>query len=192
MKHRVRWLAALPFLVASAPVAHLWSLNAALVKPSTGLFVVAVMLSLTAIAMAVMWIITHDLIRSAVTVSIALLPLLTYGYQLDILPERYPALTQALTLIANAAVALGLAALVWRHDVRPVAAYSVAATLVFIVLTVPGIAAGVPLSGTPTKAAHQEATGGPDIYFIILDAYGRADVMSDLYGSTIPSAASST
>jgi hypothetical protein len=179
---RDRWWAALPFLVACAPVAHLWSLNAELVKPTTGLFVLGLMLILAAVPLAVLWRLTHDLVRSAATVAIACLPVLTYGYQLDVLPDRYPALTQALTLIANAAAALGLLALAWRRDPRRVVAYATVATSLFIMSTLPGIAAGVSLAAMPTRSAAHEAIGGPDIYFIILDAYGRADVMSDMYG----------
>jgi hypothetical protein len=189
--HRVVF--ALPFLVALAPIAHLWAQNSGIVRPvSVAAPVLATML-LTALLVGILRAITRDSLRSAITVALAWLPVLTFGYQVDALSAAFQDANEGsigwVVLAANAAVMAGLVTATWRasRGLQQSAEYVTGATLIFILLSVPPILGGLRWDPLPALEPTSRVNGEdgferPDIYFIILDGYGRSDVLSELYG----------
>lgn len=172
---------ALPFLVAVAPIFHLWSANVATVDIDQVLPVLGLLIAITALVFVGFTAITRDLLRSSVSVALVWLPLLTFGYQVDAVapPPDSPWYEPALVAI-NGLLTIGIVAAAWRWNPDRAARFGAVAAAVFIASTLPGLAPGVSLAAPP----HAEPIGqgdGPDIYFIILDAYGRADVLEEVY-----------
>ncbi len=172
---------ALPCLVAAGPILHLWSTNANSTGPASPLIALALVEGVTIVAVALLARVTGDTSRSAVTVAVVWLPLLTFGHQLDLLPGNDRDLFRWYLLAANFAVAAVLLAIVWKRQIGRIADGALIVSAAFALTTLPGI-----VSGLPTASAIERppvaGTGGPDIYYIVLDGYGRADVLEELYG----------
>jgi hypothetical protein len=181
---RVPWILALPFLVALAPVLFLWSANAATVEISDVLPLIGVLTATTTIVLIPTMVVTGSTDRTVLAVAVLWLPVLTFGRQLAqvrlIVPDAPMPAVVALDLIV-----VGLALVViWRMPAaRSAARFATVAALLFGATTVPGILAGIsaPVSRSQPAMAGETADG-PDIYFIVLDGYGRADVLEKLYG----------
>src|SRR5688500_9744945 len=108
---------ALPFLVAAAPLLYLWSKNAATVTVGQVVPVLAVLLVATAVAVGGLTIATRDPLRSAVSVAVVWMPLLTFGYQLDALDNApRPQWHELVVVVGDLVVALALVAAAWRWN----------------------------------------------------------------------------
>jgi hypothetical protein len=117
------------------------------------------------------------------TVAILWLPVLTFGRQLDALPDAGSDLTKWALLVFNLGLTVSLVALAWRRDVRRLAMLAMVTAGLSLASTAPGIAAGLNVDDAARRAAVEEDNGGgPDIYYIVLDAYARADVLAEIYG----------
>lgn len=172
---------ALPFLVAVAPALHLWSANVATTGIDSVVPVLGLLLAVTAVALIGLSALTRDVPRSAITVALIWLPLLTFGYQLDaVAAAPRPEWHEPGLVLLNALLTVALTAVAWLRDVDRAARFGVIVAGLFIVTTLPGLAPGVSLAA-PSQAQPTGQGDGPDIYFIILDAYGRADVLERLY-----------
>lgn len=77
-------------------------------------------------------------------------------------------------------VAAGLT-FVWKRQIGRFADGALIVSAAFALTTLPGIVSGIPTAAAIERAPVQGA-GGPDIYYIVLDGYGRADVLEELYG----------
>ena len=181
---RVQSVAAvvLPFAVSLAPLSYLWSVSSGKVPLTDVMPLVALLMVATAAAILVLAAATRDLGRSAVTVAIAWLPMLTFGYQRDALGSERQWWHYPLLLVINAVVAGVLLVAAWRRDVRRPAALTAMASIVFIASTLPGIAPGIARAEAPNLRGPLGSGDGPDVYFIVLDAYGREDVLREMYG----------
>ena len=178
---RASWTLALPFLVGLAPILYLWSANAAVVDVRDTLPLTAIVVGATAAVLATLVLVTRARHRAAMTVALLWVPMLSFGYQRDFFATLFPNAPETSTVIANSIVLVTLLALVWIFDVRRLAAYATLAIAIFCLSTVPGLAAGISFGAGPVRSAAQ-GSGGPDIYFIVLDGYGRSDVLERLYG----------
>lgn len=109
----------LPILVAIAPVTYpMVRQCGALSSRRTSLCQPAAPFSASVCAVTILWGFTRDASRSAATIAVALLPVLTFGYQLDALPTVVPSIVRWPLLIANVGVAASLIGLTWRRDIR--------------------------------------------------------------------------
>lgn len=178
---RERFTLALPFLVAVAPILHLWSINAAVVDAADTAPITGAVLVVTAVILGPLALLTRSPHRAALTVAVVWVPILTFGYQLGFVRDRFPDVTNDVVMVANAAALVGLVALVWRLDLNRLAAYATVAVAIFCATTLPGLAVGLSFAAQPARSTVDERVGGPDIYFIVLDGYGRADVLQKLY-----------
>jgi hypothetical protein len=189
-----RAVLALPFLVVLAPIVHLWAQNSGIVRPASVAPPLLVTMLLTAVALSVLRALTRDALRSAISVAVAWIPILTFGYQVDAATAAFPEASDAsvgwLLFALNAAATAGLVTITWRASsgVRQSAEYMAGATLIFTLLSAPPILGGVRLNDSvpalePTDDVEGVAVPSeqPDIYFIVLDGYGRGDVLSELY-----------
>ena len=173
---------ALPFLVGSAPVLYLWAGNAAVVELGDVLPVLAVVLLATAIVVGLLVRLTGSAARSALTVALLWLPVALFGYELAWIRGWLPDLDPLALVLADAALVAVLLALVWRLAVTRLAQYVTVAAAIFCLTTVPGLMAGVSLAAGPARSAVDGEATGPDIYLIVLDGYGREDVLRSWYG----------
>lgn len=182
-RSRTVWTLALPFLVGSAPITYLWSANAAVVELGDVLPLLAVVIAITAVVLIPIAILSGQTERSALTVAVGWLPVLTLGRQLAVARSVVPDASIAIVVVIDAiAVALALV-LIWRLPAAgPAARFATIVALLFLATTVPGIANGMSALVPRGNSEVGEATDAPDIYFLVLDGYGRGDVLDELYG----------
>ena len=174
-------MVALPFLVGIGPIAFVWANNAAIVDPADVALPLALVTLVTAVSVLVLARITGDINRSSITVAITLVPLLTFGYQLDLLPGDDPIVIKLLLVAMNLGLAVALIALTWTRDVGRVARLATVAAAIFVALSVPRIVTGTSFASEAQRQAATAVGDGPDVYFIVLDAYARNDVLTEVY-----------
>jgi hypothetical protein len=175
------WTLALPFLVGLAPILHLWAGNAAVVEPGDVLPVLAVVLVVTAAVVALLAVALHSAPRIGLGVALLWLPVALFGYELAWLRGWMPEIELPVVMLADAAIVAVLLFLIWRSAVTRVAQYMTLAAAIFCISTLPGLVAGVSFTPGPARSAVGTDATGPDIYFIILDGYGRQDVLREWY-----------
>lgn len=170
----------LPFLVAVAPILWLWSRNAAIVGPSDVAAHIGLVALATLSAVGILLLVTRAPRRSALTVALVWLPILTYGYQLGAARAQFPevvdGLEEAVTLL-NVLSLVAALLLVWRRPVGRVAEFATVGAAIFCLSTLPGIVAELDLGPPPTRSGGVGDASGPDIYWIVLDGYAREDVL---------------
>jgi len=192
---------AYPFLMAATPVAFLAVRNAAQVTPDQVVAPLAGMLGATALALALLGRLLRDRERAAVLVTVGLIVLFTGGALYDALAGALGARWQP----AAFAGALLLAAIVlWaggRYTGGAPARLRAATTTLGVMALVLFANMVAPLVFTakgrvffaPDRVDHasgppphpvrtEESAEHPDIYYIIADAYARADVLQRHYG----------
>jgi hypothetical protein len=188
-----------PFLVALAPVCFLLAHNIREVRIVDALPSVGVVLILALVLLVLARFILRQWEKAALLTSLALLLLFTYGHLAGALdkwtvaglligrPRHY--------LIADAVIfAVGAVLLVRaRCSLRGLTRFTSIAAACFVAISLVRVAA-YELAGhsasddDPTTregvigSTHSARRGHPDIYYIILDAYGRADVLEQFYG----------
>lgn len=182
-RRRVGWTLALPFLVGSAPIAYVWSANAAVLEIGDVLPLLAVVIAITAVVLIPIAVLSGQPERSALTVAAGWLPVLTFGRQLAVARSVVPDVPVAIVVGIDAIAVVLALVLVWRIPAAgPAARFATVVALLFLATTVPGIAIGMSPSISRDHAAVGAATDAPDIYFLVLDGYGRGDVLDQLYG----------
>lgn len=180
LTHR-RWTAALPFLVGVAPLLYIWAGNASSVDAGDALPMVAVVVGVTAIGMAVLFALTGSVERASLTLAVAWLPVGSFGWQLAWLRTFNAGLEATTLLVLELSVIAVLVVLIWSTPVERFVRFLTVATALFCLTTIPGIVAGSELLGSPIRAVDGVAADGPDIYYIVLDGYGRDDVLDRWY-----------
>lgn len=175
------WVLGLPFLVGAAPPLYVWAGNAASVEVGDVVPVLAVVMGLTAAAVTLLLLPTRSVDRVSLTVALLSLPAATFGWQLQWLRGFSPALEASTLLVVEAVLLAVLVTAVWRLRVGTAARYLSVAAAVFCLSTLPGIAGGLSFLGAPDRTAGGPRADGPDIYFIVLDGYGRDDVLARWY-----------
>jgi hypothetical protein len=186
-----------PILFALIPVLSLLSHNIQEISPS---YAIRAALLVLAAAGAVLWIfnrVLKDLNRAAVSTSMTLALFFSYGHVLGgflgagprALFERFGLIGQqgALTLVWLALWALCLWALGRLSRWLPLG-NTMFVMMAFGALAIPAynmirneilLRQPWPAEAWPPAA---ELRAGPDIYYIVLDGYARADVLAEVYG----------
>jgi hypothetical protein len=190
-----------PFLAAATPVLFLAVRNVAQVTPGQVVSPLLAMLVATGVALGALAWLLRDRLRAAVLVTVGLITLFTGG-------SLYGTLLDALGLARHAialTAAFGLAAAVlwatWRFTAGGAArveaattTLSVMALLLFANMAVPLLLpAKARVFFAPDRIGHEaqppahpvlerESAASPDIYYVIADAYARADALQRHYG----------
>ena len=184
-----------PFLAAVYPILFLLSYNIAQIPPAQAArpllisFLVALFLTVLFGAAA------KDFRQGGLSVSIILMLFFTYGHVYQWLEGNAPAFADHLLLgsIWMFIFLTGLA-LKWKiRDIGNITKYLNIIMLALLIQPVFNIALFVSRSGVPENIAPpspfknikpnpQANNGLPDIYYIILDGYGRSDVTQELFG----------
>jgi len=185
-----------PFLVASFPILFLYHQNLRIVPFRQVAPPLLITLAITAVLMLALRWLVRDADRAGAVVSLALLLFFSYGQFHTLLEARLG--TEARIGAAKLLVPLWTllfaagtwAALRTRRSLRPLTAGLNFVAGALVLLTVVQLAAAalqrrvVP----PLPAAEEEATASvpadelPNIFYVIFDGYGRADVLRELYG----------
>ncbi len=181
-----------PFLFALFPVLSLWAQNVELVPFSqVGRSLIAVLL-FEAIVLGAAWLIFRDLASASLTAAFVTLLAFSYGRLYDGLQNAGMEWARHRILLPLCGLALlGWIILVlkWLRNSPAVHSFFFMASIVLVVMPL-FTALAFLFTHRETAAAIQpvetidSSSSGPhpDIYYIILDAYGREDMLQDMYG----------
>lgn len=183
-----------PLLFAIYPVLALLAHNIAQTPLNQTLRAFGVALLVTVCVWAVLLLITRKLRKSAAAASAIVLVALSYGHLVDLAPASMESLIGPLCLLA---LVISLAAL-FRTQ-QPLFDTTAVLNLAAVALVAPSVWSvavetyrnghnSVQMASSSANSApvHRRVLGpaapdSPDIYYIILDAYGRADRLMQFY-----------
>ena len=181
-----------PFLFSAYTVAALFANNMDGTEPVSTIRVLVVVLLFTGLVFAAFRFIASDQRKAGLSTLVVVLLLFSYGHLYNLL-KKLPLLTPVIRHRYFLPVLILLAAfLIWRllkvdgKKLAPVTRYLNVVSLFLVAMPVftigryylgsfPRSSAAVEAAGTGTASPDQ-----PDIYYIILDAYGREDVLRDV------------
>ena len=187
-----------PFLLALFPPVSLLSANLAWAKPGEVLLPAGAVLVLAAALWIALWPLLPDPRKRGIAISLAWVPFYAYGALLDTLRERFQAQDMlgpaAVAGIAVLALAAALAALLllrrapqsFEGATRALNRFSAvllavaAGACALAIARHAGSGAGF-VSPADSQASAKPAADLPNIYFIICDAYPRADYLQDYF-----------
>jgi hypothetical protein len=187
---RARAFALYPFLFAAYPVLFLWSQNVGETDLADVLPMLAIVLAVTAVAMAVLTLVFRDARRAALIVAPLALAILMYGH-LVILLRPYHVRPLIQLAVWAGLIGLGtLGALRLREPrLRRVSSVlnGISAILVIVALVgiVPAeVSAATEQDAPPATVAGSGGSQRPlrDVYYVILDRYGSDEALSLRYG----------
>ncbi len=187
-----------PFLLAIYPILALWITNAEDVTASQVIRAFMLVLSITACLVVILSLIIRDWAKAGLVTSTLLFVFFLYGHLYELLRDigfsalvvRHRILLPLILLAACAFIAI-----IWRSrknlDTLTTFFNSVGVVLVIVPLfqmsgyvmrsfSHESTPLSVPSATQEIPSSHTENT--PDIYYIILDGYGREDVLKDRYG----------
>jgi len=186
-----------PFLVGLFPIVFLYSRNVQAVDPreaiGPALIVEAATLAIF-LGLRRLW---GDAARAGVVASAGLILFFTFGKAHRLLGRHGlgggPDSREALVLVAEVAAIVALAALLRRRPgiARATTAACNAGSVALVGISLAVVAGRMAadlrelpraLASAPTPATAPGPSRRPDIYFIVLDAYGRSDVLEEIYG----------
>ena len=192
-----------PFLLGLVPILHLYSKNMYEASFSIAMLFVAASLSMTAVLFGAAWLWLRNAARAAVLVTVFNALFYTYGRVFDFLMQHEPitlpySIWHLLLLVLNCAVVATVGVLLYysRRTFGPLSRFL--STTTFILLAMFGVKivhhdlrilltqrAIVLPTDVQSSIANQNRTAPleadsaetPDVYYIILDGYARADTL---------------
>ena len=186
-----------PFFAAAYPVLALLALNAPEIRPADSLRAFTLSLLLAAALLLLLRLLLRTWTRAAILTTLVLLVFFSYGHLYALLRassglaalgrHRYLA-ALCLALVVAAAVYL------WRRDPSPaLTTFLNLGTIVAVALTAGQSlwryadawspeAQAEPASQSLLDLSPPADAALPDVYYIILDSYSRADVLEDTFG----------
>jgi len=175
------------FLLAFAPILFLYSHNVTKIPIAPAELILPLALSLIA-ALALwllLWLVLGSSRRAALVVTLFLALFFSYGRAAgavgtDIPPQFLPAFAGAVLLLGI--IFLGLAHREFAGLTIFLNLASLALILVNLVSAAPALQRSRTAALNASRAATPPTAGQPDIYYIILDGYARADVLDSVYG----------
>ena len=182
-----------PFAFSAYPVLKLLANNIGEVGLDAGVRPLMVSLLFGGLLFLVLWLIFRRAHKAAFLAALWLALFFSYGHLYDSLDEKYPDANYT-TWLTVGWIVLFLIALVWAAIPRLtfVAATSTlnAIALALIVMVgwqllsqvQPASAHALALSDAPIQNDLVRPDNPPDVYFFLLDSYGRADLLRQAYG----------
>jgi len=183
-----------PLLAAIAPVLLLLSANAQYVSPGTALRPIAILMAVTACAWLLTGLLFRSLPKSATVTTVAVAAVTLTGPVISMLPRRalierpveiLPQQLGGTLLIVLWVILLYLSLRTSKAERTTAPLNAILACLV----AVPLLNIGYHSLTTPRPVAAKARTveniapvHHPDIFYILPDAYARADILQDLYG----------
>jgi hypothetical protein len=178
-----------PFLIAAYPVLGLLAVNVGNARPAAGIRPAAIAILGAAVLFGLLRLLTRDWHRAAFVSAAWIALFAVYGHLYGYLLEKAPKYAQT-NLVAGAGLLLAAAALfaATRPKVR-MEAWTAPLNMVALALIVFPIGQiawyQIEVQNAPSVAAESPvapvAGTKPDIYYIILDSYTRADTLQTAY-----------
>jgi len=185
-----------PFLFALFPVINLYSNNTGMVTLTEMLRSLVVLLAAAFVCHLVLSLIIRNATKAGLILSVFLIFFFAYGHIYSLLPDirfdlgKYVLFqnTILLPLWALALLIFGLYFLLTKRNLSKVDSFfNVAGGLllaVSVVFSLTGLVSNWSGSDSDagTTTAHELPEHRPDIYYIIMDGYARADLLQNRYG----------
>jgi hypothetical protein len=173
-------------LFALVPTLFLYSYNASKIPIAPAELLLPIALSLTAALFLwlFLWLMLNSSRRAALIVSLFLALFFTYGRVLAMMGTT--AIAELLPTIAGGILLLAIIFFgLQRREFPGLTIFlnlaSLALVSINLVTGVPALLRGRTASLNATRIATTQAAGMPDIYYIILDGYARADILDSIY-----------
>jgi hypothetical protein len=183
-----------PIAFSAYPVLSLLSFNAGQVETSAGVRPLLASMLLAVVLFLLFWLLFRQPYRAAFLSLLWLALFFSYGHVYDLISEKYPDFNLEPWLLGLWAL-LALVSIWWATRrtltfVSPVSGLNVIALGLVLVVLVQALAEAPPQGGHRAAAEHapvQELDSPvgqplPDVYYFILDSYGRADLLKQAYG----------
>jgi hypothetical protein len=181
------------FLFAASPILFLFGHNAASLPVETSelLLPLAASFALALVLLLVFSLILHDRLKAGIAASLFLLLFFLYGGAFTALAKS-PAVRE----LARHRYLMPLWLVLWFLDFwlvartkRSLHGLTVLLNIIAAGIVITNTAAGLPafLHNQPRRHVHASTAGTaeparPDIYYVILDGYARADILKSIYG----------
>jgi hypothetical protein len=182
-----------PFAISAYPVLKLLAENVGEVGLDAGIRSLLVSLLFGGLLFLILWLILRRVHKAAFLTALWLALFFSYGHIYIYLDEKYPDANYTTWLVVGWAI-LFLLAIVWAALPR-LTFVSATATLNTIALALVVMAGWQVVSEVRPRSAHALALTNapvqpdlvrpqnpPDVYFFLLDSYGRADLLQQAYG----------
>ncbi len=193
-----RWRLLYPLLFAVAPVLHLGAHNADQIDPAQVSSAGAVALAGAAALFGLFLLLRRDADRAALCTAIAVVGFFSYGNFFVWLLRRRITGDEAVVHLLAGLVFLGGAALLWRwvwrtrRSLAGLGSFFTVASAIVVATSLVSLARSGKLGTSddpyaswvvpaPAQPGTPPSAERPDIYYIILDGYARADVLRELY-----------
>lgn len=198
------WVALLPFAIGAVPVLSLWADNAGRVAPGVALTLLVIVWLGCGATLAALRLLLGDLTRASLVAYVAVLVFFLHGaldtwlWNRGVFPTQAGVDVAVLALDVALVGAAGFGVARVRANLAPAcwllalaAASSLAASGATLARS--GSAEGAPTAPLlsapladldpeiPAPRARAVPASAPDVYYIVLDGYARADVLEDLF-----------
>lgn len=188
-----------PYLFALYPVVTLLATNLDQISPGIGLRAAIILLSGTTLLMLIFWFWMKDINKAGLTVSSLLFLIFSFKYIILLVgiwgENTYVPVVDFALLIIFLILILISPWLIWRFVKSSLDILTKFLNIMSVVIVIlPLIQIGSYLLSSPDKTkttsqetisinqSHDANISFPDIYYIIVDGYGRADVLQEIYG----------
>ena len=182
-----------PIVLSAYPVLALLSANTGQIRPTTGVRPLAISMALGGLLFFLVWLLFRQVHKAAFLTTLFLTLFFTYGHAFIYIDEEYPK-TNYTTWLAAGWIVLLLLSIFWTT--RPKLTFvSSASTLNTVALALLIMPVGQIIFGSGPRGAHAlglknaavdsdlvRPENPPDVYFFILDSYGRSDLLYSAYG----------
>jgi hypothetical protein len=182
-----------PFAISAYPVLALLASNAGQVGLDAGVRPLAASVLFSGLLFFIFWLVLRQVHKAAFLTALWLALFFSYGHAYIYIDEKYPDSNYTIWLAAGW-ILLFLLTLFWAT--RPKLTFvSAAATLNVVAFALLAMAGWQILSEVQPASAHALALTSapiqedlvrpetpPDVYFFLLDSYGRADLLQQAYG----------
>jgi len=182
-----------PILISAYPVLALLSANAGQVPATTAIRPLLVSVALGGLLFLITWLFFRQAHKAALLTTLLLTLFFTYGHAYIAIDEEYPK-SNYTTWLAFGWIVLFLLSILWTARTK-LTFISWASTLNTMALALLILSLGETNFGDGPRGAHAlglknapvesdlvKPENPPDVYFFLLDSYGRADLLQQAYG----------
>lgn len=182
-----------PFAISAYPVLALLAANIGQVGPDAGIRPLLVSVAFGGLLFLIVWLFFRQTHKAAFLTTLWLALFFSYGHAYIYLDEKYPDSNYTLWLAVGWVVLFALA-LFWatRPKLKFVSAAPTLNTIAVALLVMAGwqlLSESQPrrvhalaLTNAPIETDLVRSENPPDVYFFLLDSYGRADLLKEAYG----------
>ena len=182
-----------PIVISAYPVLALLSANAGQIQPGAGVRPLIASIIFGALLFFIVWLVFRKTHKAAFLTTLLLTLFFTYGHAYIYIDETYPDSNYTLWLAVGWIVLFALSIFwVTRPKLTFVSSAStlntVALALLIMSVGQAGLESGprnvhaLGLENAPVESDLVRPENPPDVYFFILDSYGRADLLKSAYG----------